>query len=269
VTAPYLSHGGLLAHDERAVPALVRAAREAAVEQRAKYVELRGLQRVNQGLLLKDKYCSFLLPLGVGPDVLWRQFEGGRARTAIRKARKSGLSVEGGQHLKSAFANVMSRHMRDLGTPFHRLRFYQHIVEEFPQQLEILMARHGDRYIAGILLITCKETVHWLYGAALREYRHMAPTSLLVWEAIRSASERGLAYFDFGRSRWESGTFFFKRQWGAQPIPLFYEYHLTNGTSLPDVDPTNTSFRSAIALWKRLPVFAAKALGPWIIRDIP
>jgi FemAB-related protein (PEP-CTERM system-associated) len=269
VTAPYLSHGGLLADDERTASVLVHAAREVATESRARYVELRSLQRVDQGLLLKDKYCSFLLSLDVGLDVLWRQFEGGRARTAVRKACKSGVSVEGGQYLNPVFANVMSRHMRDLGTPFHRLPFYQRIVEEFPQQLEILMARHGDRYIGGILLISCKETVHWVYGAALREYRHLAPTSLLVWEAIRTASARGFAFFDFGRSRWESGTFFFKRQWGAQPIPLFYEYHLTNGAGLPDVDPTNTNFRRAIALWKRLPMFAAKALGPWIIRDIP
>jgi hypothetical protein len=52
-------------------------------------------------------------------------------------------------------------------------------------------------------------------------------------------------------------------------VPLFYEYHLAAGESLPNVDPTNPSFRWAIALWKRLPVFAAKALGPLIIRDIP
>jgi serine/alanine adding enzyme len=268
-TAPYLSYGGLLADDEQAAQALVQAAREAAIEQRAKYVEIRGLQWVDQGLLLKDKYCSFRLPLSVGLDVLWRRFEGGRARTAVRKARKSGLSVEGGHQLRAIFANVMSRHMRDLGTPFHRLRFYQRIAEEFPQQLEILMARHGDRYIGGILLISYKETIHWLYGAALREYRNMAPTSLLVWEAIRSGCERGFAYFDFGRSRWESGTFFFKRQWGAQPFPLFYQYHLTAGGSLPDVDPTTARFRWAVAFWKRLPLFAAKALGPLIIRDIP
>jgi FemAB-related protein (PEP-CTERM system-associated) len=268
-TAPYLSYGGLLADDKRAAQALVQSARTVVGEQRAKSVEIRGLSRVDHGLLLKDKYCTFRLCLSAGSEAIWRQFEGGRARTAIRRALKADLVVEEGPHLRVIFADVVSRHMRDLGTPFHRTRFYQHIINEFPQQSEILLARQGDHYIGGILLVSFKETVYWLYGAGLMEYRSLAPISLLVWEAIRSACERGFAYFDFGRSRWGSGTFFFKRQWGARPMPLFYEYHLANGANLPDVDPTNTSFRWAIALWKRLPVFAAKALGPLIVRDIP
>jgi FemAB-related protein (PEP-CTERM system-associated) len=269
VTAPYLSYGGLLANNEQAGSALIQAAWEVATERKAKYVEVRGLSKVGQGLLLKDKYCTFLLPLSVGPDVLWQRFEGGRARKVVRKALKSGLIVERGHHLRAIFADVMSRHMRDLGTPFHPPHFYQCITEEFPQQAEILMAKYGDRYIAGILLASYKDTVYDLYAAALREYRSLGAGSLLVWEAIRSACERGFDYFDFGRSRWDSGTFFFKRQWRAQPVPLFYEYHLMAGAGLPDADPTNASFGWAIALWKRLPVVAAKALGPLIIRDIP
>ena len=159
--------------------------------------------------------------------------------------------------------------MRDLGTPFHRADFYQNIAEELPNQLDILMARHGDRYIGAILTISFKDTVYWLSGAGLHEYKGLAPMSLLLWEAIHSACEHGFTYFDFGRSRWESGTFHFKRKWGAQPMQLFYEYYLPTKETLPDVDPTNSGFQWAIAFWKRLPMFAAKALGPWIIRDIP
>jgi serine/alanine adding enzyme len=269
VTAPYLSYGGLLTNDERAGSALIQAAREVATEQKAKYIEVRGLSRVGEGLLLKDKYCTFLLPLSVGPDVLWQRFEGGRARKVVRKALKSGLIIERGHHLRTIFADIMSHHMRDLGTPFHSTEFYQNITEEFCHHSEILMARYDDRYIAGILLVSYRDTVYDLYAAALLEYRSLGAGSLLIWEAIRSACERGFEYFDFGRSRWDSGTFFFKRQWRAQPAPLFYEYHLRTGAGLPDVDPSNASFRWAIALWKRLPVFAAKTLGPLVIRDIP
>jgi serine/alanine adding enzyme len=269
VTAPYLSYGGLLGDQERACRALMQATREVATEQKAKYVEIRGLSKVGQGLFLKDKYCTFLLPLRVGHDVIWKRFEGGKVRWAVNKARKAGLIVESGHHLKKIFAEVMSRHMRDLGTPFHRMRFYQNIVEEFPNQSEILMARQGDRYVGGILVISFQGTVYWLYGAGLCEYKHLAPISLLLWEAIRSACEQGFMYFDFGRSRWDSGTFHFKRKWGAHPFQLFYEYHLLANGSLPDVDPTNSSFRLAITLWKQLPIFMTKLLGPSIIKDIP
>jgi FemAB-related protein (PEP-CTERM system-associated) len=218
---------------------------------------------------MKDKYCTFLLPLNEGRDAIWKRFEGGKVRRAIRRSLKSGIKVERGHHLSAFFATVMSRHMRDLGTPYHSLRFYHNIAEAFPHQSEILMAKYGERYIGGILLISCKDTVHWLYGAALHEYRSMAATSLLLWEALCSACERGFAYFDFGRSRWESGTFVFKRKWGAKPVHLCYEYDLLDSASFPDMDPTNPRFRLAIELWKRLPVFATRALGPFIIRDIP
>jgi serine/alanine adding enzyme len=269
VTAPYLSYGGLIATDDSAGEALVEKARQIASERKAKYIELRGLQRVGRGLLLKEKYCTFFLSLKEGSDVIWKGFEGGKVRRAVRKALKTGLVIERGHHLKEVFAKVMNRHMRDLGTPFHPIRFYQRITEEFPHRAEILMARQGDRYVGGILLISSQDTVYWYCGAGLRAYKSLAPMSLLMWEAIRSASENGFAFFDFGRSRWESGTFHFKRKWGAQPMKLFYEYHLLANGALPDLDPTNNSYRLAIALWKRLPVFVTKALGPLIIRDIP
>jgi serine/alanine adding enzyme len=269
VTAPYLSYGGLIEDNKKAGDALIEAAVQIAREQKAKYVEVRGLQRVGRGLIFKEKYCTFLLSLKAGPDVIWKRFEGGKVRRAVRKALKAGLIVERGHHLKEIFADIMSRHMRDLGTPSHRLRFYQSIAEEFPHHSEILMARHGHRYVGGILVISFQDTVHWLCGAGLREDKSLAPMSLLLWEAIRSAGDHGFAYFDFGRSRWESGTYHFKRKWGAQPLQLFYEYHLRADGSLPDVYPTNSSFHLAIALWRRLPVFVTKTLGPLIIRDIP
>jgi serine/alanine adding enzyme len=267
-TAPYLSYGGLLAVDKRAAQALVGRARGAARDQRAKYFEIRGLNRIGQGLLLKDRYCTFLLPFNAGPDDLWEQLEG-RARKAVRKALRSDLSVVWGHHMVEVFAEVMSRHMRDLGTPFHRTIFYRNILAEFPNQSEILMVCHGGQYLGGVLLVTSKDTIFPLYGGVLTQYRSFSPMSLLIWETIRYGCERGFARLDFGRSRWGSGTFLFKRQWGAQPFPLFYEYYLPGGANLPDQDPTNPKFRLAITLWKRLPIFAARALGPLIIRGIP
>jgi FemAB-related protein (PEP-CTERM system-associated) len=266
-TAPYLSYGGLLATDPAAAGALVDAARKVAEVERARYVEIRGRELIGHSLALKDKYCTLLLPLGPDPDALWGRFEG-RARKSVRKALRSGLSVVRGHHLVEAFAEVASRHMRDLGTPFHRLDFYRNILSEFPDRSDILMARRDDRYIGGLLLVTSKDTIFPLYGGGLTGYRTFAPMSLLIWETIRYGCEKGFACIDFGRSQWESGTFLFKRQWAARPVPLFYEYHLAGGVRMADMDPNNPVFRLPIAIWKRLPVRLTKALGPSIIRDI-
>jgi FemAB-related protein (PEP-CTERM system-associated) len=267
-TAPYLSYGGLLAQEEDGIRALVGAAKELAREKEASYLEIRGLNTVGHGLRLKEKYCTYLLPLDPDPKAVWARLEK-RARTAVRKAMKSGLAVEWGSHLVSDFVEVLCRLMRDHGTPYHGESFYRNIVEAFSGRTEIFMVRYRDGFIGGGFTVTFKETLAWLCGGCLKAYRGLAAMNLLTWEIIRYGCQQGLAYLDFGRSQWDSGTALFKRQWGAQPSPLFYEYYLPAGASLPDQDPTNPKFRLAIALWKRMPVFAAKALGPLIIKDIP
>jgi FemAB-related protein (PEP-CTERM system-associated) len=266
-TAPYLSYGGLLAKDPTIAGALVNAAWELAQAERARYVEIRGLQQVGHSLALKNKYCTLVLPLTSSAETLWGQFEG-RARKAVSKAQRSGLSVVRGHHLVEIFAEILGQHMWELGTPFHRTDFYRSILTEFPEQSEILMVLRERQYLGGLLLVTSKETIFPLYGGVLTKYRNFSPMSLLVWETIRYGCERGFTCLDFGRSQWESGTYLFKRQWAARPVPLFYEYRLAQGRQMADMDPNNSKFRLPIALWKRLPLAVTRALGPYIIRDI-
>jgi FemAB-related protein (PEP-CTERM system-associated) len=268
VTAPYLSHGGLLAASDEAAGALIEEALEIARRERARYVELRSCQRLGHRLILQNKYCTFLLPLARDPEALWGRLEQ-RGRTAVRKAIQSELKVEKGHHLLGVFDAVLSLHKRELGTPFHRETFYRHILEEFPDRSEILMVRRGQEYLGGGLFVTFKDTILALYGGALAQGRAASVMSFLYWEAIRHGCEHGLKWLDFGRSERGSGTALFKRQWRAESVPMFYEYHLADRTKMPDMSPTNPRFRLAIATWKRLPLCLTRFLGPWIIRDIP
>jgi serine/alanine adding enzyme len=268
VTAPYLSHGGLVAASDETASALLQAARGIAERERARYMEIRSCQRIDHGLVLKDSYCTFLLPLDPDPQALWDGFEG-RGRRAIKRALKSALTVERGHDLIEVFDAVLSRHMRELGTPFHREMFYRHLLEGLPNQSEILMARRDGQYLGGLLLVTCKDTVFPLYGGVLAGERNTSAMSLLLWETIRYSCEKGFRCLDLGRSQWGSGSCLFKRQWGAEAVPMFYEYYLADGATLPHMYPTNSKFRLAIAIWKRLPLFVTRALGPRIICDIP
>jgi FemAB-related protein (PEP-CTERM system-associated) len=267
-TAPYIGDGGLLADDVETAGNLVDAAQKVAAREMAKYVEIRGRQRVNHGLQPKEKYCIYCLSLDADPGVVWDRLEK-RARTAVRKATKCGLAVEWGSHLLSDFVDVESRLMRDLGTPCHREQFYRNILEEFAGRAEICMVRYRERFIGGGLIVAFKKTIAWQAGGCLRAYRDMAGMNLLTWEIIRHGCQEGAAFLDFGRSQWDSGTALFKRQWGARPLPLFYEYHLARGKRMADMDPNNPKFRLPIEIWKRLPMFVARTLGPMIIKDIP
>ena len=92
---------------------------------------------------------------------------------------------------------------------------------------------------------------------------------LLYWEALKHAIEQGGRRFDFGRSTTDSGTYRFKRQWGAQPTQLYWHYWLPRSAALPALNPDNPKYRLAIRLWQRLPLAVANRLGPRIVRYLP
>jgi hypothetical protein len=103
-----------------------------------------------------------------------------------------------------------------------------------------------------------------------RRCASIAPTArtiLLYWQIHPARDRRGLRVLDFGRSTPNEGTFHFKKQWGAEPSPLYWEYILLGGEAPKDLSPKNPKFGAAIAVWKRLPVSLTTALGPHIVRS--
>jgi CelD/BcsL family acetyltransferase involved in cellulose biosynthesis len=89
---------------------------------------------------------------------------------------------------------------------------------------------------------------------------------LLYWETIRTVCADGFARFDFGRSTRQSGTYRFKRQWGAQEEPLFW-YRIPIGARRPS-SMTSDDHSGALAtrMWQRLPVTVTRHIGPCIRR---
>ena len=76
-----------------------------------------------------------------------------------------------------------------------------------------------------------------------------------VWRAlVASAVERGFHTFDFGRSTPDEGTYHFKKQWGAEPRELVWEYWMADGAPVPQLNPKNPKFELAIRAWQHLPV---------------
>ena len=91
---------------------------------------------------------------------------------------------------------------------------------------------------------------------------------LLYWEMLADACRRGAPCFDFGRSTRDSGTYKFKTQWGAHEVPLYWQYLLAPGQDVPEVRPDSRKFRLMVAGWQRLPVWAARVIGPRIIAKV-
>jgi hypothetical protein len=107
------------------------------------------------------------------------------------------------------------------------------------------------------------------WASAIRNFNPLCANVLLYWEMLKFAARAGVRTFDFGRSSPDAGTFHFKRQWGATPSPLVWEYWTAAPDSLRDLSPSNAKFDLAIHVWQRLPVGVANLVGPHVVRNIP
>ena len=74
---------------------------------------------------------------------------------------------------------------------------------------------------------------------------------------------------NFGRSTVDSGTYRFKKQWGAVPRQLRWYYWLPEGASIPTLNQSNPKFELAIRAWQRMPLWCANLVGPRILRNLP
>jgi FemAB-related protein (PEP-CTERM system-associated) len=270
VSVPYLNRGGILATSERARTALLEEATRLVEETRAAFCELRHVKPVSETLPRRTNKVSMSLDITCGPEALWRAI-GPKVRNLVRKAEKSGVKAREGDPNKdlAAFYEVFAANMRDLGTPVYAAEFFREVFATFPREARLILAEwEGSTAAAGICLTNGAFTeMHW--AASRRELRTLSPNMILYWEAITQAAREGLAEFCFGRSTEGSGPHRFKKQWGAEPTPLAWEYILSPGKDLPGLNPDNPKYRLAVWLWQRLPLGWTKRLGPPIVRHIP
>jgi len=263
---PFLNYGGVVADSNAAANSLLELAAQVARLRRCKHIELRHVSRRFPQLPCRQHKVAMLLALQPG---MWERLDR-KVRNQIRKAQKSGLTVEdGGAELLGDFYAVFARNMRDLGTPVYSKRLFDEVLRVFPDRAHVHVVRLQGRPIAAGLSYRTRITVEMPWASSVREFNTLCPNHLLYWSAIESAADAGCQTFDFGRSTPGEGTFRFKEQWGAQPVPLHWEYDLMGGTSLPNLGPSNPKYHMVIETWKRLPLAVATRLGPLIVRAIP
>ena len=210
-----------------------------------------------------------LLPLKETAEAQWTALDN-KVRNMVRKAEKSDLTSEsGGLDLLDAFYAVFSVNMRDLGTPVYPKRFFEAVLKASGSAAHLHVVRHDGQPVAASMTIAHANRVEVPWASSLREARTMNPNMLLYWHMLREVIARGGRVFDFGRSTPGEGTFLFKKQWKAEPVPLHWEYLLISREAPPDQSPGSGKFHMAIEMWKKLPVPVANTIGPLIIGNIP
>jgi FemAB-related protein (PEP-CTERM system-associated) len=269
VSVPFFNYGGLLCRTAEAAAALLAEAEGLRSSLRAEHVELRHLGRPQADLPARQHKVTMVLRLEESAEAQWSAFNA-KLRNQVRKAEKSGLTCRIGQReLLDDYYPVFARNMRDLGTPVYGREFFDAVLKNLPEASRILAVSLEGRTVAAGIVTWYRDTMEMPWASSVADYKSLCPNNLLYWEAIRLAIGKGLGSFDFGRSTPNEGTFNFKKQWGAHPVQLYWQYLLETGSELPELNPKNPKYDAAIRVWKRLPVALTRLLGPRIVRNIP
>jgi CelD/BcsL family acetyltransferase involved in cellulose biosynthesis len=160
---------------------------------------------------------------------------------------------------------VFAANMRDLGSPVHGRPFLRAVLEAFGPRARLLVARRAGRPVGGLLALLHGDTCYVPWASSLRAEAAHCPNMLLYWDVLRQACRDGFRRFDFGRSTRDSGTYRFKRQWGAAEVPLYwYRLPLRGQAPAPPGEDERLAF--AGRLWRRLPLGLTRWLGPRLRR---
>jgi FemAB-related protein (PEP-CTERM system-associated) len=269
VSLPLLNAGGVLADDRESANALLAAAIDVTRETGAEYLELRHTERRFPQLVERRHKVAMSLALQPTVDQQWQALDR-KLRNQVRKAEKSGLrAADGGADLLEDFYHVFARNMRDLGTPVFGRALFESTLRRFAWSTRVCCVYAGQEPVAAAI-------VHWRNGwmevpwaSALRAFNPQCANVFLYWNMLRFAIAQGCRTFEFGRCTPDEGPFHFKRQWGAEPSPLVWEYWTPSGAVPESFDPRSDRHQWKVSIWQRLPLPVATALGPRIVRGIP
>ena len=269
ISMPYFNYGGALGNTPEIESALMGYANNMGRALGISHIEYRDTHQ-RTDLPVKQDKITMLLNLPANEEILWKSFSS-KLRAQIKRPLKEGVETTiGGVELLDEFYSVFSKNMRDLGTPVYPSTFFREIISSFKLDTHIIVIKHQQRPVAAAFLIGFKGVLEIPWASSLREYNHISANMALYWETLRFAITNGYHTFDFGRCSRDSGTYKFKRQWGAHEKQLYWHYWLkSGGETLPALNPHNPKYQLAIQAWRRLPLKVANLLGPMIVRYLP
>lgn len=265
VSLPYCNYGGLLVAADSDAASIKSEAIRYLAARRIDKVEMCDIAPT----LVDANEVTLVLDLPDNEDILWKQI-GDKARNQVRKAQKIGLTLRWGRDQSDALYAIYAKNMARLGTPVHSPRFIREILGNLGECVDVLTVRYDGQEIGAMLVIKHGDTWTDPMASCLTEFNKFNPNMLMYWEALRAACDAGAKSFDFGRSFKDSGTFRFKKQWGASEVALQY-----NSFYRGVLQPASTNFyrgQSASKLariWRRLPTFIKMSFGPVVRRWLP
>ncbi|MCT2141230.1 peptidoglycan bridge formation glycyltransferase FemA/FemB family protein [Dietzia cinnamea] len=161
--------------------------------------------RPPEALAIVDDHPTFYLRR-MNEEAAWRSMEG-RARTAVRKAIKSGVSatlrkvsepdLEPGSPFRTLYESTMQRVGANQEYIFGDA-YYRTLFSGLKEDLYIAVAEREREVLAASLFMVGQAGMHYHLSGSTREASRLGASNLLLWEAWRFASSLRLPGLHLG-----------------------------------------------------------------------
>jgi len=149
-----------------------------------------------------------------------------KTRNQIRKGMKGGFAVAGGIEFMEDVVRLHQQNMKAIGAApksddvFEALR--RHF--EYGRDYDVIVAREGTRTVAGAVTLYHNRTAEYFVPGLEDESRDRCPLHLVILEAMLSAVEKGMKWWNWGGTKPVSqhGVYHFKQRWGAREVLYYY-----------------------------------------------
>lgn len=224
-------------------------------------VEIRAPHPLDADMPYHTAYDHFVLDLR---DELWGRL-GSRRRGKIRHATHSGVELRQGLDELSAFYRLYSAAITRMGTPPHAKAFLGGLAEALKEDALVVVAYAQTRPVAGAFLTRRNGRYVLEWSVCLQAYKRHYLSDMLVWRCAEAARESGGDSLDLGRAKRDTGLHRYKSSWPCRVAPLYYYSTDPRG----HLRYQSRRARVASRLWRRLPVWFARAVGPRLRRSLP
>jgi len=271
-TSPFGSFGGFAFSSIEARDVLLKEAQRLADGLGVGYAVVRFMEEGNNppaNWIQNPIYSTYLVEIPPNPEDLMKGF-GHQHRKHTRQSLRKGFKVRFGRlELLDETYEALARSMHELGSPYHSKNYLKTMASLLGENLEFAVIKGaGDSLVGGAVLIYHGSTATNLHANILHKFRSEYAGECLYWNILEHYCQQGMKTCDMGRSLNGSGNEMFKFKWKPRKVPLAYWYYLPKGGHIPELNQKSVKFQFAIWMWKRLPAFVVRTLGPSLIRGI-
>jgi len=134
---------------------------------------------------------------------IWTNSYSSKNRNMIRKALKNNIEIivsnEKDDYLK--FYEIYVKTMKNVGSEkylFFNEKYFLNFIKYLPDKHHLIIAKLGDEYIGGMILMTMSKFAHYHLSARKTEYGNLALNNLFLDYAVKLAKDKNCLFFHFG-----------------------------------------------------------------------